>query len=80
MNSFWTKAYGCQADDCYELLQTLLQAQGEILEADAARFLGLEIELVRPLFQRLLEEGLAALASQSGAWVYRRPEPAGQRE
>ncbi len=60
MKSFWSEACGCQADDCYELLQSLLKARGGISGAAAARFLGVDLGAIQPLLQRLVDEGLAA--------------------
>ena len=74
MDSFWAKAHGCQADDGYELLQAYLQAQGEILAAEAARFLGCDLEALLPLLQRLVDEGLAAPSGSGNAQIYRRQE------
>ena len=76
MNSFWSEAYGCQADDGYELLKTLLQARGELLGVEAAHFLGCDLQAVQPLLQRLVEEGLAVAAGPGSAGVYRWQEPA----
>ncbi len=76
MDSFWARAHGCQADDCFELLRAFLQERQEILAVEAARFLGLELEAVQPLLQRLVEEGLAEAPEQASAWVYRYREAA----
>jgi hypothetical protein len=71
MDSFWAKAHGCQADDCYELLKAFLQAQGEILGVEAARFLGFDLEVIQPLLLRLVEEGVAVAEDQDGTCFYR---------
>lgn len=71
MDSFWAKACGCQADDCYELLLAFLKDHRAILGVEAARFLGFDLEVVQPLLQRLVEEGAALAEAQGGAWVYR---------
>ena len=71
MTSFWAEAYGCQEADCYELLKTLLQAREEILAVEAARFLGYDPEVIQPLLQRLVEEGVALTAGQGRAGCYR---------
>jgi hypothetical protein len=71
MNSFWSKAYGCQADDCYELLKTFLRDRGEILGAEAARFLGCDLDMIEPLLLRLVEEGAARAEGRGGACFYR---------
>ncbi len=71
LNSFWLKAYGRQADDCCELLQSFLEARGAISGAEAARFLGFDLEAIQPLLQRLVEEGVAMAAGQGGACLYR---------
>ena len=71
MTSFWSEAYGCQEADCYELLKTLLQAREEILAVEAARFLGYDLEVIQPLLQRLVEEGVALVVGQGGAAFFR---------
>jgi hypothetical protein len=71
MDSFWVKAHGCQADDCYELLRVFLEERQEILGVEAARFLGLDLEVIQPLLQRLVEEGVAVTAGQGSACFYR---------
>jgi hypothetical protein len=72
MTAFWSEACGCQEADVYELLKTLLQARGEILAVEAARFLGCDFEVVQPLLQRLVEDGTAVVVGQGSAAVYRR--------
>jgi hypothetical protein len=71
MTSFWAEAYGCQEADCYELLKTLLQAREEILAAEAARFLGYDLEVIQPLLQRLVEDGTALAVGQGSSCFYR---------
>ena len=71
MTSFWSEAYGCQEADCYELLKTLLQAREEILAVEAARFLGYDLEVIQPLLQRLVEEGVALAVGQGSSCFYR---------
>jgi len=71
MNSFWSEACGCQADDCYELLLGFLKDRREILGWEAARFLGFDLEVIQPLLQRLVEEGAAAATGQGPACLYR---------
>jgi hypothetical protein len=71
MTSFWAEAYGCQEADCYELLKTLLQAREEILAAEAARFLGYDLEVIQPLLQRLVADGVALAVGQGRACLYR---------
>ena len=71
MDSFWAKNYGCQAEDCYDLLRGLLQDRKEILGVEAARFLGFDFEVIQPLLQRLVEEGLAVATGQGAAGFYR---------
>jgi len=71
MTSFWAEAYGCQEADCYELLKTLLQAREELLAAEAARFLGYDLEVIQPLLQRLVEDGVALAVGQGRAGFYR---------
>lgn len=68
---YWSASFGCQADDYYESLKSLLAAQGEISGADAARFLNCDLELIQPLLVRLVEEGVAVTA---GHLYRRRPE------
>jgi len=74
MDSFWAKNYGCQAEDCYELLKALLKDRKEILGVEAARLLGFDLEVLQPLLQRLVEEGLAVANGQGAAGLYRRLE------
>jgi hypothetical protein len=74
MDSFWAKNYGCQAEDCYELLKALLQDRKEILGVEAARFLGFDLDVIQPLLQRLVEEGLAVATGEGAACLYRRHE------
>jgi hypothetical protein len=69
-DSFWSKAFGCQADDCYELLLAFLKDRREILGVEAARFLGFDLEVVQPLLQRLVEAGVATATNQGGVWFY----------
>jgi len=71
MDSFWAKAHGCQADDCYELLKAFLQDRREILGAEAARFLGFDLEVIQPLLQRLKDEGVAVAEDQGCTGFYR---------
>lgn len=71
MDSFWAKACGCQADDCYELLLAFLKDRREILGVEAARFLGFDLAVIQPLLQRLVEEGVAVAEDQSGTCFYR---------
>jgi hypothetical protein len=71
MDSFWAKTYGCQAEDCYELLRAPLQDRKEILGAEAARYLGFDLEVIQPLLQRLVEEGVAVATGQGAACFYR---------
>ena len=71
MDSFWAKNYGCLAEDCYELLKALLKDRKEILGVEAARLLGFDLEVLQPLFQRLVEEGLAVARGQDAAGLYR---------
>jgi hypothetical protein len=71
MDSFWAKTYGCQAEDCYELLRALLQDRKEILGAEAARYLGFDLEVIQPLLQRLVEEGVAVATGQGATCFYR---------
>jgi len=71
MTSFWSEACGCQEADCYELLKTLLQAREEIPAAEAARFLGYDLEVSRPLLQRLVADGTALAGGQGRACLYR---------
>jgi hypothetical protein len=70
MTSFWAEAYGCQEADCYELLKTLLQARQEILAVEAARFLGYDPEVIQPLLQRLVEDGVAVTEDQNDGAFY----------
>jgi len=79
-DSFWSEAFGCQADDCYELLLAFLKDRREILGVEAARFLGFDLEVVQPLLQRLVEEGVALAEAQGNTWVYRWREPAQPEE
>jgi len=76
MNPSWSEAYGCQVDDCYELLKSFLQAQGDILGWEAARFLGFDLEVIQPLLQRLVEDGAAAATGP--AFIAGKDIPAGQ--
>ena len=69
MDSFWAKNYGCQAEDCYELLKALLQDRKEILGVEAARFLGFDLDVIQPLLQRL-----AVATGEGAACLYRRHE------
>lgn len=71
MDSFWIKAYGCQAADCYELLKTFLQDRREILGVEAARFLGFDLEVIQPLLLRLVEEGVAVAEDHGCTCFYR---------
>jgi len=71
MDSFWAKNYGCLAEDCYELLKALLKDRKEILGVEAARLLGFDLEVLQPLLQRLVEEGLAVATGQGAAGLYR---------
>jgi hypothetical protein len=74
MDSFWAKNYGCQAEDCYELLKALLEDRKEILGVEAARLLSFDLEVLQPLLQRLVEEGLAVATGPGTAGLYRRLE------
>lgn len=51
--------------------RTFWRPRGEILAAEAARFLGYDLEVIQPLLQRLVAERLARAMGPDQAGVYR---------
>jgi Mn-dependent DtxR family transcriptional regulator len=73
MTSYWAEALGCQAEDYYEQLKTLLEARGELGAGEAARFLGCDLETIQLLLSRLVEEGLAQIQGEAGVLITAKP-------